>query len=492
MKICPIVLSGGSGSRLWPLSRSQLPKQFVNLGSNKSLFQDTVSLYKNMPKEVLPPLIVCNENHRFLVSRQLKEIDCDHSGIILEPKSKNTAPAIALASAYLQKECTEDLLMLILPSDHIINSKNIFKTAVVDAKKYAEQGSLCTFGVRPSKPHIGYGYIETSNQTKTGLNNQSLMEVKSFKEKPDLETANKYLKGRNYLWNSGIFLFGVKRFLEVLKKTEPDIHRFCIDSVKSSKRDDNYILPDEQIFKKSPTDSIDYAVMEKAIDMGFPIHVALLNTDWSDLGSWDSLLEVMSKDKNGNAIKGDVIVIDTKNCLLHNDQGVLTAVGLHDMVLVNTTDALLVTSIDNTERVKEIVEELKSKGREEINFHSEVHRPWGTYETLKQGMGFQVKRIKVFPGEQLSLQLHHQRSEHWVVVSGKASVTLGEEEFTLEVNESTYIPLGTKHSLANQTNSMLELVEIQLGAYLGEDDIVRFEDRYGRIEDSQNKKKEKK
>ena len=478
MKICPIILSGGAGTRLWPLSRTLFPKQFLNLVSDQSLFVDTVSRVSGLDLETVPPLVVCNEAHRFLVAQQLQDGGFKHSGILLEPCGKNTAPAIMLAAAHLKKSYAEDVLMLVLPADHVMNSVEAFQDAVAKAMSLACAGSLCTFGIVPTHPHTGYGYI----RSEVAIANQSgVVPVESFVEKPDKETAEGYISEGCYLWNSGMFLFSVQSFSKALQQTAPAIYKVCTDAMEHSEEDRDFVRPDGQIFEQCPAASIDYAVMEKAIGLGIPVHVAPMDAGWSDVGSWNSLLEVMPKDEQGNGVQGDVVVVDSQNCLLHSSRGLIATVGLNDMLVVNTADAVLVAPLSESERVKEVVEQLKLQGREESNLHREVHRPWGTYECIDESATFKVKRIKVLPGAQLSLQLHHQRAEHWVVVSGMATVTRGDEVYTVNVNESTYIPLGMKHSLANHGSELLEIIEVQSGRYLGEDDIVRFEDQYGRV-----------
>jgi mannose-1-phosphate guanylyltransferase/mannose-6-phosphate isomerase len=479
MKICPIILSGGSGTRLWPLSRTLFPKQFLNLVSEQSLFVETVSRVSGLVLETLPPLVVCNEAHRFLVAQQLQEGGFNHSGILLEPCGKNTAPAIMLAAAYLKKHHAKDVLMLVLPADHVIKSVEVFHSAVAKAMSSASAGSLCTFGIIPTHPHTGYGYIQSA---EVAIANQScVMPVESFVEKPDQKTAEGYITKGCYLWNSGMFLFSIESYSKALQQTASAMYNGCVAAMEKAEQDRDFVRPDRQLFEQCPANSIDYAVMEKAIGLGVPVQVVPMEAGWSDVGSWNSLFDVIPKDEQGNGMRGDVVAVDSQNCLLHSSHGLIATVGLNDMLVVNTADAVLVGPLSESERVKEVVEQLKLQGREESSLHREVHRPWGTYDSIDESATFKVKHIKVLPGAKLSLQLHHQRTEHWVVVSGVATVTRGDEVFTVNVNESTYIPLETKHSLANNSHELLEIIEVQSGSYLGEDDIVRFKDQYGRV-----------
>jgi mannose-1-phosphate guanylyltransferase/mannose-6-phosphate isomerase len=479
MKICPIILSGGAGTRLWPLSRTLFPKQFLNLVSGQSLFVETVSRISGLALETLPPLVVCNEAHRFLVAQQLQDAGFDHSGILLEPCGKNTAPAIMLAAAHLKKHHAEDILMLVLPADHVIKSVEAFHSAVAKLMSSASTGSLCIFGIVPTHPATGFGYIRSSEVATT--NPSGVVSVDSFVEKPDQKTAEGYVAEGRYLWNSGMFLFSVESYSKALQLTASSMYQGCVAAMEKSEQDRDFVRPDRQLFEQCPADSIDYAVMEKVIGLGIPVQLVPMAAGWSDVGSWNSLLEVIPKDRQGNGTQGDVMAIDSQDCLLHSSQGLIATVGLNDMLVVNTADAVLVAPLSESERVKEVVEQLKLQGREESSLHREVHRPWGTYDSIDETATFKVKHIKVLPGAKLSLQLHHQRAEHWVVVAGVATVTCGDEIFNVNVNESTYIPLGIKHSLANTGRELLEIIEVQSGSYLGDDDIVRFEDQYGRV-----------
>ena len=484
MKICPIILSGGSGTRLWPLSRSHFPKQFVNLINESSLFIETLNRLKGFSDQVLPPLIICNADHYYEVEKQMNQKNFSNLAIILEPCSKNTAPAIMLAAAYLERKFSEDVLMLVMPADHNIESADLFQASILSSTSYAEDGSLCTFGITPNSPHTGYGYIEVTKKTDLDKGNKNTItqSVKAFIEKPSEKKAQEYIDAGNYFWNSGIFLFSRSKFIEVLKKSRPLIHDVCLEAIKSTEKEKNIVRPNKDIFDKCPPESIDYAVMEEALDLGISIHMEFLESKWSDLGSWNSLFEICSKDEQGNIIKGDILSFDTKDSFLQSEDKLLATVGIKDMIIVNTKDALLVASIKESEKVKEVVNQLISEDRVEVNLPAEVRRPWGTYESIATGSNFQVKRIKVFCGQQLSLQMHQHRSEHWIVVSGEATVTNGDEITVYKANESTFIPLGVKHSLANLSDTLLEIIEIQYGDYLGEDDIVRFEDQYGRAD----------
>ncbi len=463
--ITPVVLCGGTGSRLWPLSREQYPKQFIALADERSLLQETVNRLEN----VEPPMLVCNEKYRFLVAEQMRQLGEEVSGIILEPVARNTAPAIALAAHQMIDEGT-DGIMLVLPSDHLIKDKSAFLEAVGKAAALAEADFLVTMGIRPTRPETGYGYINTGEAVLDGHR------VERFAEKPDLETATAYVDSGDYFWNSGMFVFKASRYLEELASHRPEMAKALEDCFASRDQDFDFIRIDKAQFAECPSDSIDYAVMENT-DRAAMVEI---DVGWSDIGAWDSLWEVSEKDDAGNVIRGDVQVADVSNSLIRAEHRMVAAAGVDDIVVVETADAVLVLSKDNAQSVKQIVEQLKTDAREETQTHTRVYRPWGAYESLGIGERFQVKRIEVNPGASLSLQMHHKRAEHWVVVSGTAEVTCGDEVFTLKENESTFIPLGAKHRLANRTEEPLVIVEIQSGSYLGEDDIVRFEDHYGR------------
>ena len=481
MKICPVILSGGSGTRLWPISRSSYPKQFINLISEESLFIETLNRISEIDSEILPPVIVCNEEHRFLVAQQLKESEFKDSTILLEPCSKNTAPATTLASLYIKNNYSDDVLMLVLPSDHSIPSIKSLNNTILKSKDDALSGALCIFGINPVNPHTGYGYIKVPKEKRKKLKELESVHVEAFIEKPNQKLAKTYLKDGNYLWNSGMFLFRVDSFLNVVKEAAPSIHEFCTVAMHKASVDKDFVRPNKEEFINCPEDSVDYAVMEKAINLGNSVRVTLLKGGWSDIGSLSSLLNVMPKDTEGNGVYGDVIALDTKNSLLYSTEGLLAVFGLEDILIVNTQDTVLVLPVKDSEKVKEIVSNLKANDREEADLHKEVHRPWGTYNSIYEKSDFKVKHIKVYPGAELSLQLHHKRAEHWVVVEGEATATCGDKTFIINKNESTFIPLGVKHKLANNTDKLLEMIEVQSGSYLGEDDIERFEDKYGRV-----------
>ena len=464
--ITPVIMAGGSGTRLWPLSRAGHPKQFLALNSDKTMLQQTAARLSDLPTS--ESITICNEEHRFFVAEQLREIDA-LGKIILEPVGRNTAPAIALA-ALLEKE--DDPLFLVLAADHVIADQGAFTDAVLRAVPLAEAGKLVTFGIVPKEPHTGYGYIEAGEPFG------SAYAVASFQEKPDSDTAARYLNSGGYYWNSGMFLFKASRYLQELQTYRPDIAAACEEAVGTVSPDLDFIRVDTEAFTACPDDSIDYAVMEKTNE------AVVLPTDagWNDIGSWSSLWEVSGKDDQGNATAGDVMLIDTTNSFVRADEKLIALVGLDDVVVVSTKDATLVAHKDRVQDAKVIASQLKSEGRSEWELHREVYRPWGKYDSLDHAERYQVKRITVKPGAKLSVQMHHHRAEHWVVVSGSAKVTNGGKIFLLSENESTYIPVGVVHALENPGNVPLEIIEIQSGSYLGEDDIVRFEDRYGRVE----------
>jgi mannose-1-phosphate guanylyltransferase len=465
--IIPVILSGGSGTRLWPLSRKQYPKQFLNLINEKTLFQDTIL---RLPNEATPPLIVCNEDHRFIVAEQLRQIGAENKGIILEPTGRNTAPAIAIA-AMLSVINGEDPILLVLSADHFISNNKSFHEATNKALKAAKEGKLVTFGINPDKPETGYGYIKVS---KNDVN--ECKKIISFIEKPNLEYANKYLASGNYYWNSGIFMFEASVYLKELEKYEPEIYSVCKKTCQSLSKDFDFIRFDNQEFYKCPDKSIDYAIMEKT-----KIGVVLPYYDrWSDVGSWEALWNIKSKDENNNVSAGNVLLSNVKNSYIHSSKRLISVNELSDILVIDTEDALLVSSKDNTQSIKQIVQKLIIDNRPESDCHRKVFRPWGYYDSLDLGNGFQVKRIFVNPGAKLSLQKHKYRSEHWVVVKGLALITCGDEVYELSANESTYIPRGKAHRLENQTSQDLEIIEIQTGDYLGEDDIERLEDDYNR------------
>jgi len=461
-----VILSGGSGTRLWPLSRELFPKQLINLqGGDETLLQATLTRTEGLPG-LLPPAIVCNENHRFLVAEQVRALGVSGAKVILEPCARNTAPAIALAALAADPEA----LLLVLPADHVIQDKAAFQTAVATAIAMAEQGKLVTFGVVPSAPETGYGYI------RCGKSLGQAFHIDRFIEKPDRTTAEGFLTSGGYLWNSGMFLFKASRYLEELAKHAPAILESAREAVSAAKSDLDFLRVDAAAFAKCPSDSIDYAVMEKTDSAA----VVPLDAGWSDVGSWSSLHDALDRDASGNALRGDVLTVDTEGSFVLAESRLVATVGLKDHVVVETKDAVLVAPKDRVQDVKKLVEKIKQDGRSEHQLHREVHRPWGSYDSIENGARYQVKRLSVKPGASMSLQLHHHRAEHWIVVAGTARITRGDEVFMLEENQSTYIPLGVKHRIENPGKIPLHIIEVQSGSYLGEDDIVRFEDRYGR------------
>ena len=469
-KIVPVILSGGSGTRLWPLSREHFPKQLLALVGEKTLLQQTALRLQGMT-EVQTPMVVCNEEHRFLVAEQMRQIDVSPAAILLEPVGRNTAPALTLAALKLQ-ERDPNALMLVMPADHVIQNQNAFQAAVREGALLAAKEYLVTFGILPTKPETGYGYIRRGE----ALSVSGAYKVNAFFEKPDTSTAQKYLDSGDYFWNSGIFLMTVARWMAELESSRLDIVNACRESILKGKSDLDFFRIDKAAFAICPSDSIDYAVMEKTE------HAAIVPLDagWSDVGAWSSLWEVSTQDERGNVVQGDVIAYDNQRSLLIAEHRCLAALGLTDLIVVETADAVLVAHKNQVQQVKQVVAELKKKNRTEHVAHRRVYRPWGYYEGIDRGERFQVKRITVNPKAALSLQMHHHRAEHWIVVKGTARVTRGEEVFSVSENESTYIPLGTKHRLENPGVIPLEIIEVQSGSYLGEDDIVRFEDRYSR------------
>jgi mannose-1-phosphate guanylyltransferase len=461
-----VVMAGGSGTRLWPLSRAAHPKQFLALGSEDTLLQATLKRLDGL--DIHSSVTICNEEHRFFVAEQLRAIDRLGS-IILEPMGRNTAPAIALA-ALLSSE-SEDPLLLVLAADHVIKDEALFTKAVMDGIPLAESGKLVTFGIVPQEPHTGYGYIRKGEHQGAGY------AVDAFVEKPSGEVAKEYLDSGDYFWNSGMFLFKASRYLEELELYRPDIYKACHLSVIDLTRDHDFFRINEAAYNECPSESIDYAVMEKTSDAV----VVPMDANWSDIGSWSSLWDASEKDENGNVAHGDVILHESKNSYIHSDGKLVAVIGVDDLVVVSTKDAVVVVHKDSAQEVKSVVQQLQIKSRPEWKHHREVYRPWGKYDSIDNGERYQVKRITVKPGAKLSVQMHHHRAEHWVVVSGTAKVTNGERTFMISENESTYIPVGVIHALENPGKLPLEMIEVQSGSYLGEDDIVRFEDIYGRV-----------
>ncbi|MFU1914651.1 mannose-1-phosphate guanylyltransferase/mannose-6-phosphate isomerase [Bordetella avium] len=467
LNLRPVLLVGGSGTRLWPLSRGAYPKQFLPLLDELSPLQATCQRVAGL--NGLAPLFVANEEHRYLVAEQLRQIDLRDPTILLEPAGRNTAPAIALAALQALAE-GDDSLMLVLPSDHAVNDVARFQQAVRTALPAASAGKLVTFGVQPTYPETGYGYL------RAGVALEGVAPVEAFVEKPDAETAAGYLASGRYFWNSGMFLFRASRYLDALATHRPDILAACRAAMDASRRDGDFLRPDPAAFIACPADSIDYAIMERETD----VVMVALDAGWSDIGSFATLWQLAQKDEAGNALRGDVIAHDCRNVYARADHRLVALLGIEDAVVVETADAVLVAARERLQEVRQIVARLNEAGRNEALAHRLVYRPWGSYDAIDAGERFQVKRIRVAPGARLSLQMHHHRAEHWVIVSGTARVTRGDEVFLLTENQSTYIPLGVKHRLENPGSIDLELIEVQSGPYLGEDDIVRFDDVYGR------------
>ena len=472
--ITPVILSGGSGSRLWPLSRKALPKQLLALADGGTMIQETAQRARG--EAFAAPMVISNQDHRFLIAEQLRAAGIEPASIILEPVGRNTAAAAAIA-ALKAAEDDPDSLLLLMPSDHIVQNKAAFDTAVAQAAKAAQDGALVTFGITPTAPETGYGYIKAGAAL---ANAPGVRSVDSFVEKPDRATATHYLASGDYAWNSGMFLFKASAFLNELARLQPRILECCRDALAHAHRDMDFIRLGEPAFVACPSISIDHGVMEKAQ------HAAVVPVDmgWSDVGSWQSLWEISPQDAHANAIKGDVIAENTQGSYIRSEGPLVATIGVQDLVVVATKDAVLVSHRDHAQDVKKVVETLEKNGRDQHIQHRVVHRPWGTYEGISLGAQFQVKHIIVKPGTRLSLQMHHHRAEHWIVVEGTALVTCDDRQFLVKANESTFIPLGAKHRLENPGKTPLHLIEVQSGSYLGEDDIVRFEDNYGRVGDS--------
>lgn len=469
--ITPVILSGGAGTRLWPLSRELSPKQFLPLVGEHSLLQQTVLRLTGLP-DLTPPLVVCNEEHRFLVAEQLRAIGIDGAQILLEPAGRNTAPAVALAALHVSARHGGDALLLVLPSDHVIADAAAFRRAALDGVPVAQAGGLVTFGVQPTRPETGYGYVLAGAVLDAGAAHR----VVAFVEKPDAERAAAYLASGEYLWNGGMFLFGADTYLGELQRHAPAIASACQAAFADVRADLDFVRVGRAAFLTSPADSIDYAVMERTDRAA----VVALDAGWSDVGSWDALRDVRPRDARGNAVSGDVLAEDVEDSLIHSEGRLVAVLGVRDLIIVETADAVLVADRARAQDVKRLVEHIKAQRREEHLVHRQVFRPWGSYEGLVQSGRFQVKRIIVKPGASLSLQMHHHRAEHWVVVKGTARITCGDEVRLLSEDQSTYIPIGAAHRLENPGRINLEIIEVQSGSYLGEDDIVRFEDHYGR------------
>lgn len=503
MQVQPVILSGGAGTRLWPLSREQYPKQLLSFCGEETLLQQTVMRLEGLSDvvgQVAEPIIVCNEQHRFLVAEQLRSISCEPSAILLEPLGRNTAPALTVA-ALASMKMDGDAILLVMPADHVIAKPDVYHAAIKEALELASNGMLVTFGIVPTAPETGFGYIRKGPPIKHSTLNIKPCLLDAFVEKPDLEAAISYVDSGEYLWNSGMFVMRASVWLEQLTKYRPEMVEACQQAYQHATKDLDFCRLDLDAFTKCPSDSIDYAVMEK-LGGSFdnpgssspgsnnpgtnsnerqPLAAVVpLDAGWSDLGAWSAIWEVNNNCPDGNVTTGDVLSYGCRNSLFHAEHRLVAGVGVEDLLVVETADAVLVAHKDHAQDVKKIVEQLKADGRSERLVHRQVYRPWGSYEGVDAGERFQVKRIIVNPGAILSLQMHHHRAEHWIVVKGTAQVTCGDKEFLLSENQSTYIPIGEKHRLGNPGTIPLEIIEVQSGGYLGEDDIVRFEDRYGR------------
>ncbi len=465
--IYPAIMCGGSGTRLWPLSRALFPKQFLPLVNDTSMLQDTLL---RLPKNCSEPMFICNEEHRFLVAEQVRKLSQEQSTILLEPEGRNTAPAVALA-AIQALEKNKNAMLLVLAADHVIQDTIAFHQAVEQASIAAQRGQLVTFGIVPTHAETGYGYIKKGDEQTS-----STFDVAQFVEKPNAQVAEDYLASGDYLWNSGMFLFKASRYLEELAKHRSDILENCQQAMKDVEQDFDFLRPNKKDFLACASESIDYAVMEKT-DSAVVIP---LDAGWSDVGSYSALWEVCHQDEDKNVLKGDVIAQKTSNSYIHSQNKLIATVGVDNLVIIDTPDAVLVANKDKVQEVKKIVEQLKNEQRPEAALHREVYRPWGKYDSVDSGERFQVKRITVKPGAKLSVQMHHHRAEHWIIVSGTAKVTIDEKVVLLTENQSAYIPVGAVHALENPGKLPLEMIEVQSGSYLGEDDIVRFEDKYGR------------
>ncbi|MEZ9243686.1 mannose-1-phosphate guanylyltransferase/mannose-6-phosphate isomerase [Vibrio lentus] len=494
--ILPVILAGGSGSRLWPLSRELYPKQFLNIAGEQSMLQQTLQRLQGLEdyltdSKCAAPFIICNEEHRFIAAEQARSANIQHSGILLEPVGRNTAPAIALAALQALGKSTNneqdasDPILLVLAADHHIANTSEFQQVISRGVDYAKQGKLVTFGITPNAPETGYGYIKQGKalsplvQTDTNAKEQSTHHayaIDCFVEKPDKATAEEYIRSKQYLWNSGMFMFKASLYLEELAEHHPDILTACKLALSKQNTDLDFIRIDAEAFKNSPSDSIDYAVMEKTS------HAAVIPMDvgWNDIGSWSAIWDVSDKDEHNNVIEGDVLTVNSQHNYIHAENKLVATVGVENLIIVETKDAILVANKDKVQGVKSIVNQLNQAGRTEHVHHREVFRPWGKYDVIDLGKRDKVKRITVKAGHQLSLQMHHHRAEHWVVVAGTAKVTNDEKTYIVEEDQSTYIPLGHIHSLENPGDSPLEMIEVQTGSHLSESDIIRYQDSYGR------------
>lgn len=473
--LLPLILAGGGGTRLWPLSRENFPKQFLSFSGDHSMLQQSLlrinGLDEDLPVE--SPVLICNEEHRFLVAEHARQVNINPKEIILEPVGRNTAPALTVAAL----RADADSVLLMLPADHLIEDKVAFHEAVRHGYAAAVRGRLVTFGIKPRSPETGYGYI----QADPALDGENAFRVECFVEKPDVKTAREYLEAGSYFWNSGIFMMKASIWLRAIEQYRSDIYTACF-KVNDGMTEDGIFRRLPAMFADCPADSIDYAVMEKICENGgeFALTMVVMDAGWSDLGSWSAIWESSPRDTDDNAIAGDVITHDTRNSIIHAGSRLVATMGCENLLVIETADAVLVGNRNNSQDVKKIFEQLKENEREERVNHRRVYRPWGSYEGIDAGEGFQVKRLVVNPGKKLSLQLHHKRAEHWVVVRGVATVTCGDRVFDLKANESTFIPLEEKHRLENRQDTLLEVIEVQSGDYLGEDDVVRFDDDFGR------------
>jgi mannose-1-phosphate guanylyltransferase/mannose-6-phosphate isomerase len=479
ISINPVVLCGGFGKRLWPVSRRDHPKQFTHFPDKKTLFQETLLRLKGLSDEIITKryIFIANERHRFLLKNQADELGFKDSSLLIEPQGKNTAPALTLAALEALSFCNQDTVLVVMPSDHAILNNKLFLSSINQAIKLAVKGNIVTLGIIANSPDINYGYIQTENSP----GNLNEYKVLAFHEKPSLEDANTYLSS-HFFWNSGIFILKASLWIEAISKIRPDIYDMVFQAWESRTIDSNFIRPDPDLYEKIPADSIDYAVIEKANDFKIPIKMVGLNAGWSDLGSWNSVWNFSNKDSNHNVKIGDVITKESSNSLIYSNSRLVATIGIDNLIVIETPDAILIADKRQDYKIKDFVADLEDKKRKESALHLKVYRPWGWYMVVEESENFKVKRIQVNPMSSLSLQLHKFRTEHWVVVNGIASIQIEDENFLLNENESTYISCGSKHRLSNNTNDILDIIEIQSGKYLGEDDIIRFEDSFGRCD----------